>query len=57
MCAQTKGEEMENQMGEYQCTNCHESVVLAVGDDSPFNCKNCGGEECEMNFNLAGKDE
>ena len=41
---------MEKQKGEFQCTDCYQAVVLAVDADTTFVCKNCGGEECEMNF-------
>ena len=43
---------MEKQTGEFVCTNCRETAVLVVGDDTPFKCQDCSGEECEMNFVL-----
>jgi hypothetical protein len=45
-----KVNDMQKQVGEYRCTKCGETVILPVGDSTPFKCKKCGGEECLMNF-------
>jgi hypothetical protein len=42
------------EMGEFKCTGCDQAVVLAVGNDTSFVCKNCGGQGCEMTFALTG---
>jgi hypothetical protein len=45
-----KTEQTLQQMGEYRCTRCGQTVNLAVDDDTAFTCAVCGGNECEMDF-------
>jgi hypothetical protein len=50
-----KTEQTLQQIGEFRCTKCDNTENLAL-DSSLFKCAVCGGEECEMNFALTGRE-